>query len=237
MTIPEKEASAKLRDYVKGLSDIDIRAFTEDSAEAASRQFEHFPSYSLARRFLEVWWADKQPKLTSNIGEDDATLTEDDRGWLRQWDRNRAQGWHNGFSATDLLGRMRKHRHRAFLYLLRTDIEAASISLRKRWQPSENTDRSSEEIAAVERIVGSLRSRREPKDDPVRTQVERDMAFDAQQRRFEADHGRKPGQLPREELDRLRADNPRIQALLRQQEIDRQLRKPPADEWWPDDAT
>jgi hypothetical protein len=232
----ESETAAKaLMAMLPTLADLPAGVFCGAAAEHVGRNSQRVPSYAQLRRILELWWAVQAKSAFDEIGKDDLSLSNDDRAWLRNWRINQEAGFTAGFSARDSLDLMRSHHPLAAIYLIRTDTQAAQIALFNRWMPREHVERTPEEIEAVERIVGGLRVARPAYQDPERTEEQRSAAFDAQTRHFQSEHGRRPGDTSHEEIARMRADNPLIQASLRQQEIERQLRNRPAsDEWWPD---
>jgi hypothetical protein len=126
------------RDYAVGLADLPYEAFTPQSREAASRQWEYFPSYKSLRKFLETW---VEKNATTNMKRlppiADPSLSEQDQAHVRSWINLRAERIAAG-RLTIGLSLLRKW-PRAFDYVCRTDAEAHDIARRRGWLGEDNS--------------------------------------------------------------------------------------------------
>jgi len=183
-----KEAEAKLRSYLEGLTDIPDVVFCEESLEAASRQFDFFPAYAMLRKFAEVWHEELQRRAAPVLpGTDDPTLTREDQLILQVWQWRRdtnfsGQKFNEGQPVAVAISRGEQERRltisldvmrgaygRIFRHICRTDLEAAAIAIRKGWEVETRpakTEPTEEERAAVAdsvaRATGPMRHRTPP---------------------------------------------------------------------------
>lgn len=188
-TMKLEEAEARAREYATGLIDLPEQVFCDASREAAARQFDHFPSYASIRKFLLAWRAESQRAIAPPLpGEDDPSLDHRDRQFLAGFATARADGFQHLTGKGDarqrtmvVLDTIRQTAPRAFAYLTRTDTEAASIALQRRWVNDPASHGWDDEVAVramIGRIIapmpdGSVWAGQAAALDAVRTALER----------------------------------------------------------------
>jgi len=124
------------------------------------------------------------------------SLSDEDAAWLANWQRHARAG---GDNLLLRLGRMRRIRPLAFQQLVLCDPQAARLAASAGWRDEQTpSGRSEEELAHVRETVqaalDSLAAARVPPAAPADTAA------------FVAEHGRAPGALSREHLQRARVE-------------------------------
>lgn len=206
-----------------------------DLAADIAADMERVPTLARLKKALEAWRDTHKPKMPALPGSDGLDLTPADELMIRFWNETRAgiRPLARGVTLQTSLDVMRLTHEHAFNYVIRTDLEAASIAVKAGWarEPQPAT-RTPEEIAHAERVareaIQALHAAALPpsaRDVPgqerkptpeqhatmaadegvVRVPGQRAPLADATfAERFEAEHGRKLGALTPEQQDKLR---------------------------------
>jgi hypothetical protein len=241
---------SRARDYAQGLIDLPPAVFCPAAREAASRQFDRFPAYALLRNFLDQWWAANKPVPPALPGADDPTLDADDRGWLKNWERHKANGFRpfNGDHALTPkahLEQARQYKPRVYAYLVRTDTQAAEVAVLNGWaerdapQPRTAADIAHAEGVAREArahlaaVAEAKRARRPIANVPENIEQAREEVDRAYAVIAAATAKATPAHLPPAMLDAVRDANPIIAETRAAQEAQRAAQEaepdPPAE--------
>jgi hypothetical protein len=266
----ERELKIVVRNTARNLSVLyPPEAFTLVSGAAIADGLDEFPTGLVIAERLAEWWRYNRavaPTDASLPGGDDPTLTVENRLQLKVWLQDRAGGFSHiehlstfQDRLTQSLSVLRKYSPRMFDYIVRTDVEAQKIAMRRGWledASDHRRERTPEEIAHAQAVVRDVlqaiaekkrvgpmyrKSHTIPDQldsiDAAREQVARDHAA------FEAKHGRAPGAVSRERLEALRAAAgiaPKLAAAPKPfaEPAEAETGGPPPDAWvaFPDDA-
>ncbi len=200
-------------------------AFTLASGAAVANGLDEFPSGLTISDRLAEWWRREggvaTTSATSLPGADDPSLEIEHRVQLQVWLDHRTAGFAH-ISYPTLHDRMaqalsvqRKYCPKAYAYIIRTDGEAERIAMLRGWledASQQRRDRTPEEIEHAEFVVreaiASMRAG--PMYRKAHTLPEQYDTIDAAREgvammTFEAEHGRKPGEVSADTLAELRA--------------------------------
>lgn len=109
-------------------------AFCRESLKEVALKCKFFPSYGELYDALAPWWAENQP--IKAIPFDPDGLNEEDKAWVRNWERHAAGDWGKAIpmrpelALANELKRLRKLRERAFAFLIANNEPARIIAQR-----------------------------------------------------------------------------------------------------------
>ena len=223
---PISDAKAKIAAMTAVISeDFPPEAFNRQSLVAVSKRCKFFPSYAELNEALTEWWRENRPALKALTGPNTAHLNDDEQYWIRSWQRHRAGDWGKAKDGTPCSGSprhlrfelelMKKSYPEAFKWLVLYDQEAGRIAALAGWSDSSTeispTDEEREAVRhSVKKATQAIQRAKIPVTTDPEAQLKALAAASAE--KFHKQHGRYPGQLSQEQLERLREQNPALKA-------------------------
>jgi len=206
--------------------DFPASAFTQQSLFSVSKKCRFFPSHGELHQALEEWWKDNRPAPKALPGPSAASLNDEEQYWVRSWQRHQSGDWGKAKDGTSCSGPhkhlrfelelMKKTHPEAFRWLVLHDKEAGRIAALAGWTdgPTSPTDEERQAVArAAKEALQAIRRANIPKGPDATDQLK--ALAEATREEFRKKNGRYPGELSREQLEKLREQNPALKQAAR----------------------